>query len=145
MFLNFEEGYYFSSFSAYLKFLNVDSDFHNLRTESLKQQYKLVSVSNLNLLSITLQPCFTMPNQCNLLVDQVKDRTAVHDSFSYGSHVMQYGSLELNVQHLFSYIGTNPANDDNTFVEDNSLPSFSKAVNQRDADLVYFWQKVCIS
>nr|ABF00019.1 legumain precursor [Saccharum officinarum] len=89
-----------------------DSDFHNLRTESLKQQYKLV-----------------------------KDRTAAQDTFSYGSHVMQYGSLELNVQKLFSYIGTNPANDGNTFVEDNSLPSFSKAVNQRDADLVYFWQK----
>ncbi|ONM41372.1 senescence enhanced2b [Zea mays] len=89
-----------------------DSDFHNLRTESLKQQYNLV-----------------------------KDRTAVQDTFSYGSHVMQYGSLELNVKHLFSYIGTNPANDDNTFIEDNSLPSFSKAVNQRDADLVYFWQK----
>jgi len=84
-----------------------------------------------------------MPNQCNLLVHQVKDRTAVQDTFSYGSHVMQYGSLELNVQKLFSYIGTNPANDGNTFVEDNSLPSFSKAVNQRDADLVYFWQKVC--
>ncbi|AQK96094.1 senescence enhanced2a [Zea mays] len=89
-----------------------DSDFHNLRTESLKQQYKLV-----------------------------KDRTAVHDTFSYGSHVMQYGALELNVQRLFSYIGTDPANDGNTFIEDNSLPSFSKAVNQRDADLVYFWQK----
>ena len=86
-----------------------------------------------------------MPNQRNLLVDQVKDRTAGQDTFSYGSHVMQYGSLELNVQKLFSYIGTNPANDGNTFVEDNSLPSFSKAVNQRDADLVYFWQKVCKS
>uniref|UniRef100_A0A0A8YS76 Pco131778b n=1 Tax=Arundo donax TaxID=35708 RepID=A0A0A8YS76_ARUDO len=54
---------------------------------------------------------------------------------------MQYGSLDLNAQHVFSYIGTNPANDDNMFVEDNSLPSFSRAVNQRDADLVYFWQK----
>ncbi|RCV25887.1 hypothetical protein SETIT_5G201900v2 [Setaria italica] len=89
-----------------------DSDFHNLRTESLKQQYNLV-----------------------------KDRTSVHNTFTYGSHVMQYGSLNLNVQHLFSYIGTNPANDDNKFVEGNSLPSFTRAVNQRDADLVYFWQK----
>jgi legumain len=55
---------------------------------------------------------------------------------------MQYGSLDLGPQHLFTYIGSNPANDNATFVEDNSLPSFSKAVNQRDADLVYFWQKV---
>ncbi|XP_062202096.1 vacuolar-processing enzyme-like [Phragmites australis] len=89
-----------------------DSDVHNLRTESLKQQYKLV-----------------------------KDRTYPKDVYSYGSHVMQYGSLDLNVQHLFLYIGSNPANDNATFVEDNSLPSLSTAVNQRDADLVYFWQK----
>ncbi|KAG2598457.1 hypothetical protein PVAP13_5KG347100 [Panicum virgatum] len=93
-----------------------DSDFHNLRTESLKQQYNLV-----------------------------KDRTSVHNTYTYGSHVMQYGSLNLNVQHLSSYIGTNPANDGNKFVEGNSLPSSTRAVNQRDADLVYFWQKVCIS
>ncbi|KAG2598458.1 hypothetical protein PVAP13_5KG347100 [Panicum virgatum] len=89
-----------------------DSDFHNLRTESLKQQYNLV-----------------------------KDRTSVHNTYTYGSHVMQYGSLNLNVQHLSSYIGTNPANDGNKFVEGNSLPSSTRAVNQRDADLVYFWQK----
>jgi legumain len=89
-----------------------DSDVHNLQTESLKQQYNLV-----------------------------KERTSVHNTFNYGSHVMQYGSLGLGPQHLFTYIGSNPANDNATFVEDNSLPSFSKAVNQRDADLVYFWQK----
>ncbi|KAM3330601.1 hypothetical protein ACQJBY_027039 [Aegilops geniculata] len=89
-----------------------DSDVHNLRTESLKQQYNLV-----------------------------KKRTAAQDSYSYGSHVMQYGSLDLNAEHLFSYIGSNPANENTTFVEDNALPSFSRAVNQRDADLVYFWQK----
>ncbi|KAG2589403.1 hypothetical protein PVAP13_5NG236500 [Panicum virgatum] len=89
-----------------------DSDFHNLRTESLKQQYNLV-----------------------------KDRTSAHNTYTYGSHVMQYGSLNLNVQHLSSYMGTNPANDGNKFVEGNSLPSFTRAVNQRDADLVYFWQK----
>lgn len=87
-----------------------------------------------------------MLNQLNLLVNhQVKDRTAVHSTFSYGSHVMQYGSLKLNEQQLFSYIGTNPANDGNKFVEGNSLPTFTRSVHQRDADLVYFWQKVCIS
>ena len=86
-----------------------------------------------------------MPNQLHLLFDQVKDRTSAHNTYTYGSHVMQYGSLNLNVQHLSSYIGTNPANDGNKFVEGNSLPSSTRAVNQRDADLVYFWQKVCIS
>lgn len=43
------------------------------------------------------------------------------------------------------YMGTNPANDNFTFVEDNSLRlSSSKAVNQRDADLLHFWDKVCL-
>jgi len=80
-------------------------------------------------------------NQLHLLFVQVKDRTSAHNTYTYGSHVMQYGSLNLNVQHLSSYMGTNPANDGNKFVEGNSLPSFTRAVNQRDADLVYFWQK----
>uniref|UniRef100_A0A1D1YQ47 Vacuolar-processing enzyme n=1 Tax=Anthurium amnicola TaxID=1678845 RepID=A0A1D1YQ47_9ARAE len=89
-----------------------DSDRHNLRSESLKQQYHLV-----------------------------KARTSVHDTYRYGSHVMQYGDLALNTQDLFMYIGTNPENENYTFVESNSLPSFSRAVNQRDADLLYFWNK----
>lgn len=55
---------------------------------------------------------------------------------------MQYGDLDLNVQNLYLYMGTDPANDNATFGRDNSLRPFSSAVNQRDADLVYFWQKV---
>jgi legumain len=89
-----------------------DSDVHNLRTESLKQQYELV-----------------------------KTRTSAHKTYYQGSHVMQYGSLGLNVDNIFLYMGSNPANDNATFVDDNSLPSLSGAVNQRDADLVYYWQK----
>ncbi|CAL9765321.1 unnamed protein product [Musa acuminata subsp. burmannicoides] len=90
-----------------------DSDIHNLRTETLKQQYHLV-----------------------------KTRTAVSETYRFGSHVMQYGDLELNMKDLFLYLGSNPLNENATFVDDNSLLSFSKAaVNQRDADLVYFWHK----
>lgn len=55
---------------------------------------------------------------------------------------MQYGDLELNAQNLFLYMGSNPANDNATFIDDNALPSVSRAVNQRDADLLYFWHKV---
>ncbi|KAG8375645.1 hypothetical protein BUALT_Bualt10G0121800 [Buddleja alternifolia] len=87
-----------------------DSDAHNLRTETLRQQYQLV-----------------------------KKRTANENS--YGSHVMQYGDLKLSVENLFMYMGTNPANDNFTFVPDNSLRPSSKAVNQRDADLLHFWHK----
>lgn len=89
-----------------------DSDRHNLRTETLKQQYNLV-----------------------------KERTSVHHTYISGSHVMQYGDVDLNTGDLFTYIGTNPANENFTFVESNSLPSSSKAVHQRDADLLYFWTK----
>ncbi|GKV03533.1 hypothetical protein SLEP1_g15818 [Rubroshorea leprosula] len=88
-----------------------DSDIHNLRTETLHQQYELV-----------------------------KRRTANGNS-AYGSHVMQYGDVPLSKENLFLYIGTNPANDNYTFVDENSLRPPSKAVNQRDADLVHFWDK----
>ncbi|KAI3468149.1 hypothetical protein Pfo_024812 [Paulownia fortunei] len=88
-----------------------DSDIHNLRSETLRQQYQLV-----------------------------KKRTANENSY-YGSHVMQYGDLKLSVESLFMYMGTDPANDNYTFVDDNSLRPSSKAVNQRDADLLHFWHK----
>ncbi|KAI7988881.1 hypothetical protein LOK49_LG13G02269 [Camellia lanceoleosa] len=90
-----------------------DCDIHNLRTETLRQQYELV-----------------------------KDRTS-NDNSPYGSHVMQYGDLGLSTDHIFLYMGTNPANDNYTFVDDNVLrpSSRTKAVNQRDADLLHFWHK----
>jgi legumain len=95
-----------------------DSDAHNLHTESLRQQY-----------------------------DVVKDRTSAHETYSLGSHVMQYGDLGLNDQSLYLFMGTNPANDNTSFVVGNSLSSSSSssrpgaAVNQRDADLLHFWHK----
>ncbi|KAL6556659.1 hypothetical protein OROGR_005947 [Orobanche gracilis] len=88
-----------------------DCDIHNRRTETLKQQYQLV-----------------------------KKRTANENSFM-GSHVMQYGDLKLSLETLFMYMGTDPANDNYTFVDENSLRPSSKAVNQRDADLLHFWHK----
>lgn len=56
---------------------------------------------------------------------------------------MQYGDIGLSKDNLFLYLGTNPANDNYTFIDENSLRPSSKAVNQRDADLVHFWDKVC--
>ena len=63
------------------------------------------------------------------------------------SHVMQYGDLQLSMDELSLYMGTNPANENFTFIESNSLrpSSSSKAVNQRDADLLHFWHKVCLT
>ena len=55
---------------------------------------------------------------------------------------MQYGDIGLSQDSLFLYLGTNPANDNYTFVDENSLRFPSKAINQRDADLIHFWNKV---
>ncbi|XP_030948088.1 vacuolar-processing enzyme-like [Quercus lobata] len=88
-----------------------DSDKHNLRTETLRDQYRLV-----------------------------KTRTANENS-AYGSHVMQYGDIGLSTDSLVWYLGTNPENENSTFVDENSLRPPTKAINQRDADLVHFWDK----
>jgi len=57
---------------------------------------------------------------------------------------MEYGDAKLNKEMLYLYMGTNPANDNFTVGSHNTLRSFpSKAVNQRDADLLHFWHKVC--
>ncbi|KAL1204392.1 Vacuolar-processing enzyme alpha-isozyme [Cardamine amara subsp. amara] len=88
-----------------------DSDKHNLQTESLHQQYELV-----------------------------KKRTAGSGSF-YGSHVMEFGDIELSKEKLVLYMGTNPANENFTFVNENSLRPHLRVTNQRDADLVHFWEK----
>ncbi|KAG5524748.1 hypothetical protein RHGRI_031428 [Rhododendron griersonianum] len=95
-----------------------DSDTHNMRTETLRQQYEQVRAS------------------------EVKRRTANGNS-AYGSHVMQYGDLKLSKEHIVLYMGTNPANDNYTYVDENFLRPPAKAVNQRDADLLHFWDKVC--
>jgi len=88
-----------------------DSDTHNMQRETLRQQYELV-----------------------------KRRTANVNS-AYGSHVMQYGDLILSKEYISLYMGTNPANDNYTYVDDNFLRPPAKAVNQRDADLLHFWDK----
>ncbi|AES73372.1 putative legumain protein [Medicago truncatula] len=88
-----------------------DSDIHNLQTETLHQQYELV-----------------------------KERTSNGNSI-YGSHVMQFGDIGLSRDSLFLYLGSNPANENFTFMGRNSLVPPSKTVNQRDADLIHFWDK----
>lgn len=74
---------------------------------------------------------------------QVKERTANGNS-AYGSHVMQYGDLVVSSDDLFVYMGTNPSNDNFASVDSNALLPPTKAVNQRDADLVHFWDKVIL-
>ncbi|XP_052479960.1 vacuolar-processing enzyme isoform X1 [Gossypium raimondii] len=88
-----------------------DSDIHNLWKETLHQQYELVK------------------------------RRTINDNSAYGSHVMQFGDIGISMDNLFTCLGTNPANDNFKFVDGNSLLPPTKAVNQRYADLVHFWDK----
>ncbi|KAB2019821.1 hypothetical protein E1A91_D07G024500v1 [Gossypium mustelinum] len=88
-----------------------DSDIHNLRKETLHQQYEFVK------------------------------RRTINGNSAYGSHVMQFGDIGISMDNLFTYLGTNPANDNFKFIDENSLLPPTKAVNQRDADLVHFWDK----
>jgi legumain len=60
------------------------------------------------------------------------------------SNVMQYGDLGLNAENLDLFMGSSdPANGSATVGGgDNSLRQLFRPVLQRDADLVYLWQKV---
>ncbi|XP_022714470.1 vacuolar-processing enzyme delta-isozyme-like [Durio zibethinus] len=91
-----------------------DSDIHDLRNETLEQQYQVV-----------------------------RRRTAV-DSLDVSSHVMQYGSMTFKKDFLFSYLGTNPQNDHFALSSAHhslNLPITSNVVSQRDASLLHFWYK----
>ncbi|KAK7311409.1 hypothetical protein RJT34_09541 [Clitoria ternatea] len=88
-----------------------DSDVHNLRTETIHQQCEVVKKK-------TIEPL-------------IRD----------GTHIVQFGDTGLSNQSLFVYMGTDPANDNNTFVDKHSLVPPRKAVSQRDADLIHFWEK----
>jgi hypothetical protein len=73
---------------------------------------------------------------------QVRRRTGF-DNLQYSSHVMKYGNASRGNDLVSSYIGTNPANDNYTFLHDSSSPPTpARLVSQRDADLLHFWQKV---
>lgn len=71
----------------------------------------------------------------------MKKRTAATAS-TYGSHVMEFGDIGLSKEKLVLYLGTNPYNENATFPDQNSLRPLSGVTNQRDADLVHFWEKV---
>ena len=55
---------------------------------------------------------------------------------------MQYGDIGLSQARFSPYIG---ANGTYTFVDpsEDYLWSTSKAIDQRDVDLIHFWVKVC--
>ncbi|KAF4404060.1 hypothetical protein G4B88_014516 [Cannabis sativa] len=88
-----------------------DSQGHNLKRETIKQQY-----------------------------ETVKERTAnANDFVNGGSHVMEYGSRSIRAEKLYLYQGFDPATV-NFPPNNNKLHMPMEVVNQRDAELYFMWQ-----
>ncbi|KAJ0048067.1 hypothetical protein Pint_16179 [Pistacia integerrima] len=89
-----------------------DSETHNLKRETIKQQYNIV-----------------------------KERTSNFNTYSAGSHVMQYGNTSMITEKLYLYQGFDPATEN---FPPNELQSDTQmgVVNQRDADLLFMWHMV---
>ncbi|MCO5584406.1 hypothetical protein L7F22_038332 [Adiantum nelumboides] len=103
-----------------------DSESHNLRNESLQEQY-----------------------------ETVKTLTSNYNTYTSGSHVMCYGSPKMGRDKLVAFIGNDPANENiNTWDEVDRISSAISSSNngeiheslltgvtQRDADILYLWHR----
>ncbi|MFS7941598.1 putative legumain protein [Helianthus anomalus] len=71
--------------------------------------------------------------------NKVKERTSMSNTYMSGSHVMEYGTKDMKHEKVSLYLGFDP--------ETANLPPnrihFDKmdGVNQRDADLIFLWQR----
>jgi legumain len=79
----------------------------------------------------------------------VKARTSNHETYRTGSHVMQYGDINIDVEEMERYLGFDPANENVTKpvlpglnLASTLMAGKESAVNQRDADLLHLWHKV---
>ncbi|XBI57406.1 hypothetical protein VPH35_038808 [Triticum aestivum] len=88
-----------------------DSETHNLKKETIKQQYKVV-----------------------------KARTAPLNESSIGSHVMEYGDKTFKGEMLFLYQGFDPTMS-NIRNRSQPKPSPKGAIKQRYADILFMWKK----
>ncbi|XAR70423.1 Legumain [Bertholletia excelsa] len=88
-----------------------DSETHNLKRETIEQQYI-----------------------------EVKDRTSNHKTYNAGSHVMEYGNKSIKGETLHLYQGFDPATEKLPPNKVN-LHRPMDAINQRDADLLFLWQR----
>ncbi|KDP25622.1 hypothetical protein JCGZ_20778 [Jatropha curcas] len=87
-----------------------DSETHNLKRETIKQQYRTV-----------------------------KERTSNYNTYTAGSHVMEYGNSSLKTEKLYLYQGFDPANVNLPPVNAH-VNAPMEVVNQRDAELLFMWQ-----
>ncbi|KAF5478450.1 hypothetical protein F2P56_005009 [Juglans regia] len=87
-----------------------DSETHNLKKETIEQQYQ-----------------------------SVKNRTSNFNISNAGSHVMEYGNSSIKDEKLYLYQGFDPATV-NFPPYNGHLRSRMEVVNQRDAELIFLWQ-----
>nr|P49046.1 RecName: Full=Legumain; AltName: Full=Asparaginyl endopeptidase 1; Short=CeAEP1; Flags: Precursor [Canavalia ensiformis]BAA06596.1 asparaginyl endopeptidase [Canavalia ensiformis] len=87
-----------------------DSETHNLKRETVQQQYQ-----------------------------SVRKRTSNSNSYRFGSHVMQYGDTNITAEKLYLYHGFDPATV-NFPPHNGNLEAKMEVVNQRDAELLFMWQ-----
>ncbi|CAL9156133.1 unnamed protein product [Musa hybrid cultivar] len=88
-----------------------DSETHNLKEETVSKQYEAVKV-----------------------------RTSNYNTYSVGSHVMEYGDKNIKPEKLYLYQGFDPANAN---ITENGLSQRMQmgTINQRDADLLFLWKR----
>ncbi|RWR87505.1 Peptidase C13 [Cinnamomum micranthum f. kanehirae] len=88
-----------------------DSESHDLRKETIKQQY-----------------------------EAVKDRTSNYNTYNAGSHVMEYGNKSMKSEDLYLYQGFDPSSKSITQNTPTPYTNM-EAINQRDADLLFMWNR----
>ncbi|MED6167640.1 hypothetical protein PIB30_004864 [Stylosanthes scabra] len=88
-----------------------DSQTHNLKKETVEQQYQ-----------------------------SVKERTSNYNNYAVGSHVMEYGDTKIKADKLHLFQGFDPASV-NYPPNNSILQTPMQVVNQRDADLFFMWQR----
>lgn len=71
----------------------------------------------------------------------MKERTSNYDTYNAGSHVMEYGNKSFKWEKVSLYQGFDPATEN---LPPNKIePKYHMdAVNQRDADLLFLWERV---
>ncbi|XP_048319871.2 legumain [Ziziphus jujuba] len=87
-----------------------DSESHNLKKETIEQQYQTV-----------------------------RERTSKPNGYTLGSHVMEYGKKSMRSEKLYLYQGFNPASV-NFPPNGNQQITPIEIVNQRDADVLFMWK-----
>ncbi|XP_054809510.1 legumain-like isoform X2 [Prosopis cineraria] len=87
-----------------------DAESHNLKAETLQQQYQAV-----------------------------KTRTSNFNSYGFGSHVMEYGDTNIKSDKIYLFLGFDP-DSVNFPPYNIKLRPPMQVITQRDADLLFLWQ-----